>query len=609
MNKAYVILHVITYSFIIFERYQMRKFSFLAIFFIFITLLSIFPGTPDNLQKIYPQDSDIYSAITTLYYIQGKAAPSTTSPYSKAELVKMLNQIDKASLKENERYIYSYIEKQLEIKPQFDKTDLAFTVGVSGATEAYIHTNTDTIDTNIVTQFKKYPVTAGYFIGRQNWIRGFKEQNPLLSIFLETWPGEYIYSYAELSLGNTNTLENGFGSTKFASNLMLVKPNNLNDLDCNMPYRAFVSAGTSNWSIELGRDRASWGLGESGNLFLGDNFPYHNMGRFTTFGKNFKYTFFTSFFPHPSSYYEQGEGPYKGDDQEQPLKGLYMFMAHRLEWRIFEKLTINATESIMYQDQNGSLDLRVLNPVMLFHDYYIRANSNSLLGFDINYTPFKGFTLYGQIVIDDLGISAENDIHNPNACGYLLGTKYTTLINNLVSTTSLEAVYTDPYLYLRDSYKDSKFPLNYTAAFREFTNFGPTMYHQEFLGYKYGNDVFTVNLKSKLQSLGKWDIEGNILYMAHGTFDSYTIWERITKAPQAPTTSYPDGNYADDNTSNRDSIEHTLVFTLKGNYIPYKNLSIFSEVDFITIKNYKNHSSLKNINDFQLSFGIKYTIK
>ena len=61
----------------------MRKFSFLAIFFISITLLSIFPGTPDNLQKIYPQDSGIYSAITTLYYIQGKAAPSATSPYSK----------------------------------------------------------------------------------------------------------------------------------------------------------------------------------------------------------------------------------------------------------------------------------------------------------------------------------------------------------------------------------------------------------------------------------------------------------------------------------------------------------------------------------------------
>jgi len=27
---------------------------------------------------------------------------------------------------------------------------------------------------------------------------------------------------------------------------------------------------------------------------------YHNVGRFTTYGKNFKYTFLTSFFPHPS---------------------------------------------------------------------------------------------------------------------------------------------------------------------------------------------------------------------------------------------------------------------------------------------------------------------
>ncbi|RFU95527.1 hypothetical protein DYP60_03380 [Sphaerochaeta halotolerans] len=119
---------------------------------------------------------------------------------------------------------------------------------------------------------------------------------------LETWPGGAFYGYSELSVGNTYTLENGFGTTPFGTNVPMIPPSLIPDLDFNMPYRAFVATGGEHWSFQIGRDRLSWGAGQTGNLMVSDSFKYHTMARVTTFSDWFKYTFVTSFFPHPSQY-------------------------------------------------------------------------------------------------------------------------------------------------------------------------------------------------------------------------------------------------------------------------------------------------------------------
>ena len=152
--------------------------------------------------------------------------------------------------------------------------------------EAYLHSNTTD------------------FVGRETWIRGFNEQKPLLGVALETWPANNFYGYSEFTVGNTNTLKNGFGSSVFGRNIPMVPPAEIWDLDFNMPYRAFVAAGGDHWSFQLGRDRLNWGAGTSGNLAMSDTLKYHNLARVTTFSDRFKYTFLTSFFPHPMHYYD-----------------------------------------------------------------------------------------------------------------------------------------------------------------------------------------------------------------------------------------------------------------------------------------------------------------
>ncbi|MFA6906424.1 MAG: hypothetical protein WCQ62_09350, partial [Sphaerochaeta sp.] len=62
----------------------------LMVLFVLIALL-LAPGlSAANHQKVYSLDSDIYEAIQILYVSQGLSLPSTTGPYSQAELTLML---------------------------------------------------------------------------------------------------------------------------------------------------------------------------------------------------------------------------------------------------------------------------------------------------------------------------------------------------------------------------------------------------------------------------------------------------------------------------------------------------------------------------------------
>jgi len=600
----------------------------LALVFICIASSVLFAADSDNRQKIYPVDSDVFEAITYLYLDQGLALPSTSGPWSEAELLGMLTKIDSEKLSEGMGEAYGYAMGILDTQPKIQAKGVDFSWNFDATLESYYHTNTDE------------------FVGRDTWIRGFIDQKPLLAVSLETWPSTGFYGYSEFTVGNTNTLGGsgdglGFGSTALSSNIILVPPAVMMDLDFNMPYRAFVAAGGDHWTMQLGRDRMSWGAGESGNLMLGDNLKYHNMGRFTAYGDKFKYTFVTSFFPHSSaymkgiSYDEDGNllydptnaNPMEGDDQFDAVSGLNLFMSHRLEWRMFrDKVGLAVTESIMYQSDDNTFDLRFLNPAMIYHDYYIRANANSLLGIDIDFTPIKGLNIYAQAVVDEFSLPGEpvpsaTEVNYPVTFGYLGGVKAVFPVEGLVGHASLEFAYTDPFLYLRDESKSGAsatdpdtYHLNYVGVIREFTNKTGMRYNAEFLGYKYGGDAIVINLNGGVKKFGKWNVDLNGFYMMHGTFDIYTAWSRIGGSSgvsyeiSTPTTDHPTVNYNDSTAqATRDSVSHTVVVGASGAYQVAEGLRAFGQLDYININNYGNIEGQKE-SDVQLTLGITYSL-
>jgi hypothetical protein len=558
----------------------------------------------------------VFEAITYLYIDQGFALPSTSGPWSEAELQFMLERIDPSQLSASMKEAYDYATETLQQKPEIESKGVDFSWNFDANLEGYAHTNTED------------------FLGRDTWIRGFMDQKPLLSIALETWPVNNFYGYSEFTIGNNKTLTvNEFGSTSIASNLIILPPADLKDLDFNMPYRAFVAAGGDHWTFQLGRDRMNWGAGTTGNLMLGDNLTYHNMGRFTTFGEKYKYTFVTSFFPHASSYMNPDFDPsnsstyntIEGKNQGELITGINLFMAHRLEWRLFQdKIGLAVTESIMYQSTDNTFDLRFLNPSMIYHNYYIRSNANSLLGLELDYTPIPGLNVYAQAVVDEFSlpgepVPSETESNYPPSFGYLAGVQYVTSISDLIGTASIEFAHTDPFLYLRyetengaTSTDPDHYHLNYVGVIREFSQTG-MYYHADFLGYQYGPDAIVINVNGGLKKFGKWHVDLNGFYMIHGTHDIYTAWSNIgfnTGVPHdisTPTTDHLTVNYNDSEADDRDSASQTLVIGVSGSYQIMKGLSTFGQLDYININNYGNIQGQK-VQDIQLTLGISYSL-
>ena len=495
----------------------MKKAFLLAAMCCFMSLSAFAVDETRNLQKIYPVNSDVYQAITCLFLDQGLGLPSTAGPWSGDELAKMLDRIDSSRLRGGAVDTYNYAINTL------NEGHHAFKFTLKATVEGYYHTNT--------TSFTK----------ESQWIRGFDERNPVLDIILETWPSEHFYGFSSLPVMNdryrdfsaaTGWSEPLWGSSALTTNIPLVAPNTLNDLNMNIPYRAFGSIGGSGWSAEIGRDKYSWGPGVSGNLMLGDQILYHNMGRVTTYGKNFKYTFATSFFPYATDYEPlvDGMGNYiQHQGQDSIQNGFKAFIGHRLEWKTLGgKLGIVVNEAIIYQSATNYLDLRVLSPTTIFHDYYVRSNANSMVGAEIDYTPFRYINLYGQAVVDEFCLPGEpvpgvdaNAL--PSAYGFMAGAKVSVPFGKGMFFGSAEWAKTDPYLYLRDN-GDRKqvfgdYSLNWAVAIREFNATSGITYTTDFLGYRYGCDAIVMNGHFGYKQYGKWSLQGNAFYMIHGTHD------------------------------------------------------------------------------------------
>jgi hypothetical protein len=381
----------------------------------------------------------------------------------------MLDKVNPDKLASGARATYDYALAELAQHRKAVKFTLAT------ALEGYYHTNT--------TDFTK----------ESQWIRGFDERNPVLDIILETWPSEHFYGYTSLPVqnsrynlwsdteGQTSTL---WGASALTTNIPMVPPAVMTDLDFNVPYRAFGSIGGKGWSAEIGRDKYSWGPGESGNFILGDHILYHNMGRITAYGKDFKYTFATSFFPYPGEYYpiiDVTTGNFVNNSSQLDEKnGLNMFIGHRVEGKLFNgKVGLALSEAIMYQSADNTLDLAILSPTAIFHNYYIRSNANSIISLEADYSPIKNFNIYGQAVVDEFALPGEPvpGVDNgalPNGYGFMLGAKGSYSLGSGMLFGSFEWAKTDPYLYLRDegtSYNQAQgnYGINWVVAVREFS--------------------------------------------------------------------------------------------------------------------------------------------
>ena len=582
-------------------------------------------------QKIHPVDSRIYGEISDIYLITGHAMPSSAGPWTSAELLSMIRAIPDSEippfLKDAARRIVDELEEELDI--QLSPMSLQFDGDFN--LELYAHTETD----GIIRQDNN-GVSEKSFVGKENWAFDLTHSDPLFRLSFQFDVSDHIYVYLAIpfmaGFHGYSGHERETGATVLGTNipgLQTIGNGFSFSADPNWPFRAFASFGGNSWNVQIGRDRLSWGLGKTGNLGISDNLPYHDMIRFTTFSSHFKYTFLVSSFPHKINFYD----PYRGSDkkgnvEKDPIRGINLYLAHRVEGRVFgDKLAFSITEAIMYASDTGTIDLRILNPALIFHNIYTPSNSNSTLVLEADWSPAKGLNIYGQFIIDDLAISGEtaagpDSSGYPNALGYLAGAKYALEAWNGILTFSIEGALVDPYTYLRYDRtpgQDEAYGLDYIVSTRTYVAGSPSdclVYDEYVLGYRYGGDCAVANLNVGWKKSGQLAVSANAFFMAHGTHDKWTRWDETggngedqwNHASVTPTSTHETGNYRyDDAEDERNAVCYTLDLGLGCSWNIRDDFRLFGQADLIFLWNTYNVSGNRE-QDFQVVLGASYSL-
>ncbi|MFA6646982.1 MAG: hypothetical protein WCS59_07760 [Sphaerochaetaceae bacterium] len=554
-----------------------------------------------NSQKIFPLDNSIYRYITNLYILQGMALPSTAAPYSQDELRRMFDKVDRTTLATPvELELYDQVATFLGEKPK-QIGALGYDIGLDVALEAYAHTNTTD------------------FISESDWSYGYNNRKPLLNLNFETWPTDHFYSYFELSVMNNFGFAVGpgkipnekpnplYGKSQLTTNIIMIPPNVLHDVDLNFPYRAFVSVGGDHWSMQVGRDKISWGAGKSGNISVSNNMPYQQVGRFTTYFNSFKYTLLSSFFTHPQILYYKSVDNHGVNEQDLLADGMKMYLAHRVEFRIFEeKVGFAVTESAMYQSSTGSIDLRFFNPVGFYHNQYIRGNSNSMVVFEGDYTLLRGWNIYAQLGIDEFAFGEPvppEKYAKPSAFAYLLGIQNRIGLNKGIFTFALEGVYTDPFFYLREEYDTTthQFGVGFDGIVRVLANGMTNLRYVQ--GYPYGGDAIVGNLLLDYEVPEVWRVSLDALFMAHGVMGITSKWDLYTGSEAVAST--PSTQNPFDATENG-LVEYSLLIKLASEVNLMRKLALTGHLALPFIWN-KDNIARSMVHDYQLSVGVQYS--
>ncbi len=215
-------------------------------------------------------------------------------------------------------------------------------------------------------------------------------------------------------------------------------------------------------------------------------------------------------------------------------KFLYL---HQLNLRPFKWLKINVLEGSLL---NAPFELRYLNPFMLMHQfnswtqygdalsesenkYYGEGHFCAYFGLMGEIIPCRNLRIYGMYaqneILDMGGSRADSSLSVPDSIGFQLGIQYNIdLKNSALIKTYLEAIYTSPYLYVKQSPDWS--------LYRRRVNVQTDGDTCTWIGSPFGPDSFAVILKGEYDSQEKWAAGISYTLLIHGENTAETLFRQ-----------------------------------------------------------------------------------
>ena len=261
---------------------------------------------------------------------------------------------------------------------------------------------------------------------------------------------------------------------------------------------------------------------------------------------------------------------------------------------------------------------------MIYHSLYLRGQGNSIAGIDLDYTVMKGLNIYGQIVLDEFTGPGEPDGSTASPwrsqkMGYMLGSRVVLPTSAGLFKFSLEGVYTDPYLYLREKYDEAsgRYGVSFYGSIKEFQNvaasFGGSSvsYLRNCIGYVYGGDAIVGDFKFAYDSLSRFSAGFEAFYMVHGImYNDLTEDWIVGKNPTTPTKedfeTTAGGIPVTDTLNKSGESKHLVRVSINGNYRLFDWIEFYGRLDNMIMVN-KDHEASKAKYDAQLILGTRIT--
>lgn len=305
---------------------------------------------------------------------------------------------------------------------------------------------------------------------------------------------------------------------------------------------AYAAIDLTYFHIQFGRDNVRWGPGHYTAMTISDKPPSFDMVKLYGDIGPVRFSYFTALL----------DGKYEK-----------FLSAHRLDWRVYDRLYLGASEAILYADQG--FQLKYINPITIYYmeQWNSSDQDNIFISLDGRFIPWDGYEFYGEVSIDDYQYQSYPE-GAPNKVGYLGGFYGAGLFTeNLDARVEYCRInrWTYTHRYERNRY----------------------MHYQDIIGSSLGPDAFyaqgevSYNVIPALRVF----IGGGTEQHGEGTINQ--PWELSGPDPDNPEENRIDGK---NNPFPSGVVEKTMFFRGGAEGVNvWKNLSLFGEGYYATTAN------------------------
>lgn len=174
--------------------------------------------------------------------------------------------------------------------------------------------------------------------------------------------------------------------------------------------QTYVGYGSDRFSAYLGRFSHHWGQYGDASSLLSTNAHTFDQLHLRVEGTRFA---LYSILGELDSMTEDGRFTGRAEDDSVQVGSVRRFLAaHRWDWRPSRHLVISIMEAALYSGTSSGVSLRYLNPLHPFAfvvDNTPKNDDNNGLVAGLLWAQVRGWTLHGQLLIDDVDLLGEGD--------------------------------------------------------------------------------------------------------------------------------------------------------------------------------------------------------